>query len=106
MNQYDNIKIMRTKGAKNKKKSTVAMALEVKNWEKLAKSKNWLKSKKKRNNIMKNLQDVLDAVTALSTALDTLITGIGNIKSVDLTPAVDAINAVTTKIQAIQLPTA
>lgn len=64
------------------------------------------KQSKKRYSLMKNLQDVLDATTALSTALDTLITGIGNIKSIDMTPAVDAINAVTMKIQVIQLPTA
>lgn len=104
----------RTKGAKNKKKNISKVKdLKPEFIEKAVKKyagKKILAIKRKYNykrcNIMKNLQDVLDATTALSTAIDTLIQGIGNIKSVDLTPAVDAINAVTAKIQAIQLPTA
>lgn len=86
----------RTKGAKNKPKYL----------KKVLKKRIKHHKFKRNGEIMKNLQDVLDATTALSAAIDTLIQGIGNIKSVDLTPAVDAINAVTAKIQAIQLPTA
>lgn len=53
---------------------------------------------------MANVNDVLTAVTNLNAAVDTLVSNIQNIKGTDTQPAIDAINAVTAKIQAIQLP--
>lgn len=53
---------------------------------------------------MANVNDVLTAVQNLSTAVDTLVANIQNLKPADTQPAIDAINAVTAKIQAVQIP--
>lgn len=86
----------RTKGAKNKpkfkslQKNTKPTKIDIKH--------------KKRCNIMANVNDVLNAVTNLNSAVDTLVANIQNIKGTDTQPAIDAINSVTAKIQSIQLP--
>lgn len=88
----------RTKGAKNKPKDL----------KKVSKKRRKHHKFKCNGDIMANVNDVLTAVNNLNGAVDTLITNIGsiNIQGADTQPAIDAINAVTAKIQAIQLPAA
>lgn len=87
----------RKKGSKNKPKYLKKV------------SKKRRKHQKFNNNkeIMANINDILTAVNVLNGSVDTLITNLQNLpKGEDTQPAIDAINAVTAKIQAIQLPTA
>lgn len=63
------------------------------------------KNQKGRNDLMANLADVLDATKKLDVAVDDLIKSIGSgVPSVDLQPAVDAINAITSKVAAATPP--
>ena len=84
----------RKKGSKNK----------VKGLNKVSKKPRKHKKVKCNGDIMANVNDVLVAITALDSAIDALIVNINNIKGADTQPAVDAINSVTAKVQAIQIP--
>jgi hypothetical protein len=88
----------RTKGSKNKPKDLKKVSKKLRKYKKF----------KCNGDIMANINDILTAVNNLNGAVDTLITNIGNINTQggDTQPAIDAVNVITAKIQAIQLPTA